>query len=118
MQYDNSYALLLYFQAFNVLTLVGENHDIRPILPMYNNFLRECVQTRSLHHVNQCLDLMERQLLGTNEVTYAQFLKVRKEKVLSVICSYLLSNIMITIMNTSLLLISFLVWISILFGDD
>ncbi|RVX15939.1 Pentatricopeptide repeat-containing protein [Vitis vinifera] len=63
-------------EAFNLLNFVGENHDIHPILPMYNNFLRGCVQTRSLLHANQCLDLMEHQVLGKNEVTYSQFLKV------------------------------------------
>lgn len=63
-------------EAFNLLNFVGENHDIHPILPMYNNFLRGCVQTRSLLHANQCLDLMEHQVLGKNEVTYSQFLKL------------------------------------------
>lgn len=62
-------------EAYNLLNFVGENHDIHPILPMYNNFLRGCVQTRSLLHANQCLDLMEHQVLGKNEVTYSQFLK-------------------------------------------
>ncbi|XP_034675182.1 pentatricopeptide repeat-containing protein At1g76280 isoform X5 [Vitis riparia] len=63
-------------EAFNLLNFVGENHDIHPILPVYNNFLRGCVQIRSLLHANQCLDLMEHQVLGKNEVTYSQFLKL------------------------------------------
>ena len=46
---------------------------------MYNNLLRECVQTKSLDQARKFYDLMEDQVLGKNEVTYSQFLKVCKE---------------------------------------
>ncbi|KAK3034795.1 hypothetical protein RJ639_033700 [Escallonia herrerae] len=63
-------------EAFNLLSIVGENADIYPILPMYNNFLGACAQMHSLHHANKCLDLMEQRLVGKNEVTYIELLKL------------------------------------------
>ncbi|KAK3006304.1 hypothetical protein RJ639_016858 [Escallonia herrerae] len=63
-------------EAFNLLSIVGENADIYPILPMYNNFLGACAQMHSFHHANKCLDLMEQRLVGKNEVTYIELLKL------------------------------------------
>lgn len=61
-------------EAFNLMNLLGENHEIN--LPVYNNFLRVCAQMRNMHHANQCLDLMERRMVGKNEITYSELLKL------------------------------------------
>ncbi|XP_059634066.1 pentatricopeptide repeat-containing protein At1g76280 [Cornus florida] len=63
-------------EAFNLINVLGENHDIYPILPMYNNFLGACARMNSLNHANDCLDLMESKLAGKNEVTHAELLKL------------------------------------------
>ncbi|KAK2971799.1 hypothetical protein RJ640_018488, partial [Escallonia rubra] len=63
-------------EAFNLLSILGENADIYPILPMYNNFLGACAQMHSFHHADKCLDLMEQRLVGKNEVTYIELLKL------------------------------------------
>lgn len=55
---------------------LGENPDIYHILPMYNNFLGACAQMHSMYHANNCLDLMELRMVGKNEVTYTELLKV------------------------------------------
>jgi hypothetical protein len=36
---------------------------------------------QSIIHANQCLDLMERQMVGKNEVTYSELLKVCNKSV-------------------------------------
>lgn len=58
---------------------LGENSDIYPVLPLYNNLLHVCVETHSVNHVIKCLDLMEKQMVGKNEATYMQLLKVCEE---------------------------------------
>lgn len=63
-------------EAFNFLKNIGEHHCIHAILPLYNTFLGSCVQMRSLIHVNLCLDLMDHRLVGKNEVTYWELLKL------------------------------------------
>ncbi|KAK9271255.1 hypothetical protein L1049_026845 [Liquidambar formosana] len=63
-------------EAFKLLNFLGENHDVYPTLPIYNNFLGACTRMRSVHHANQCLDLMERQVVGKDEVTYSELLKL------------------------------------------
>lgn len=62
-------------EAFNLMSSLGENPDIYPVLPMYNYFLEACVQMRSVNHASKCLDLMEKQMVGKNEVTYTELLK-------------------------------------------
>ncbi|XP_057974952.1 pentatricopeptide repeat-containing protein At1g76280 isoform X2 [Malania oleifera] len=63
-------------EAFNLINFLGENHGVYPILPLYNSFLRSCTQMRSHVHANLCLDLMEHRLMGKNEVTYWELLKL------------------------------------------
>ena len=36
---------------------------------------------QSAIHANQCLDLMERRMVGKNEITYSELLKVCKNSV-------------------------------------
>jgi len=67
---------LVFFQAYNLINFLGERHGIYPILSVYNGFLRACAKMRSIVHANQCLDLMEHRMVGKNEVTYSELLKV------------------------------------------
>lgn len=62
-------------EAFNLMNILGENHDFHPILLMYNNFLGGCARIHSVNHANECLDLMERRMVGKNEITYTELLK-------------------------------------------
>jgi pentatricopeptide repeat protein len=71
---------LVFFQAYNLVIFFGERHGIYPILSVYNGFLRACAKMRSIVHANQCLDLMEHRMVGKNEVTYSELLKVCKLK--------------------------------------
>lgn len=63
-------------EAFNLINFLGERHGIYPVLSVYNSFLRACAKMQSIIHANQCLDLMERQMVGKNEVTYSELLKL------------------------------------------
>ncbi|XP_057470174.1 pentatricopeptide repeat-containing protein At1g76280-like isoform X2 [Actinidia eriantha] len=62
--------------AFSVMDMLGENHDLYPILPIYNNLLGGCARSHSVSRANHCLDLMERQMVGKNEITYTELLKL------------------------------------------
>ncbi|XP_052201836.1 pentatricopeptide repeat-containing protein At1g76280 isoform X2 [Diospyros lotus] len=63
-------------EAFNLMNVLGESHDFYPVLSMYNDLLGGCARIQSVNHANKCLDLMERQMVGKNEITYAQLLKL------------------------------------------
>ncbi|XP_077237689.1 tetratricopeptide repeat (TPR)-like superfamily protein isoform X3 [Tasmannia lanceolata] len=63
-------------EAFNLLTYLGGNHYTNPVMPMYNIFLNECAETRSLVHANYCLELMEGRQMGKSEITYWELLKL------------------------------------------
>ncbi|CAM8920878.1 unnamed protein product [Rhodiola kirilowii] len=47
----------------------GENRDLM-LLPIYNDFLNSCLKLQYLHYANLCLDMMERQAVGKNEITF------------------------------------------------
>ncbi|XP_021843878.2 pentatricopeptide repeat-containing protein At1g76280 [Spinacia oleracea] len=63
-------------EAFHLMTFIGENDRLSYILPLCNTFLSACAKMKDVMLFNQCLDLMESQSLGKNEVTYAALLKV------------------------------------------
>ncbi|CAK9178337.1 unnamed protein product [Ilex paraguariensis] len=63
-------------EAFTSMSIVGEKPDIYPVLAMYNNLLGACARMNSINYANECLDLMELQMVGKNEVTYAELLKL------------------------------------------
>lgn len=63
-------------EAYNLINFLGEKHGIYPILSVYNGFLRACAKMQSIVHANQCLDLMEHRMVGKNEVTYSELLKL------------------------------------------
>ncbi|GMH18910.1 hypothetical protein Nepgr_020751 [Nepenthes gracilis] len=63
-------------EAFRLVKFLRESHQISCILPLYNYFLSACVKMQSLMHVNQCLDLMDYQMVGKNEITYTALLKL------------------------------------------
>ncbi|VFQ75041.1 unnamed protein product [Cuscuta campestris] len=62
-------------EAFNLLNIVRDNPDTYYFLPIYNIFLGACVQMHSRPYVNQCLDLMDKNMVGKDEITYYQLLK-------------------------------------------
>lgn len=70
--------LALHVQALNLINFLGESLGIYPLLCIYNSFLGACAETQSIGHANQCLDLMDRRMVGKNEVTYSELLKVSK----------------------------------------
>ncbi|XP_042952109.1 pentatricopeptide repeat-containing protein At1g76280 isoform X4 [Carya illinoinensis] len=63
-------------EALNLINFFGEKHGVYPILSVCNTFLRACAKMRSMIHANQCLDLMEHRMVGKNEVTYSELLKL------------------------------------------
>ncbi|XP_057515961.1 pentatricopeptide repeat-containing protein At1g76280 [Amaranthus tricolor] len=73
-------------EALQLVNFVRENNHMSFILPLYNCFLRACIKMKDMVLVNQCLDLMELQCSGKNEVTYTSLLKlaVRQENLSAV----------------------------------
>ncbi|KAL2349373.1 hypothetical protein Fmac_003373 [Flemingia macrophylla] len=63
-------------EAFDVMDFLGESQCIYPVLPVYNSLLRSCTKMRSTIQASKCLDLMEKKLVGKNEVTYTELLKL------------------------------------------
>ncbi|XP_048331693.1 pentatricopeptide repeat-containing protein At1g76280 isoform X2 [Ziziphus jujuba] len=61
-------------EALNFINLLGDG--ISQISPIYNSFLGACAKMQNSTHANKCLDLMEQRLVGKNEVTYIQLLKL------------------------------------------
>lgn len=61
------------------MSIMGENPNCYSMLPIYNNFLAACYETQTVDYANECMDLMEHQMVGKNEITYVQLLKVRLE---------------------------------------
>ncbi|MBA0823239.1 hypothetical protein Goarm_019983 [Gossypium armourianum] len=63
-------------EASKFMKFLRENHGTYPLLPVYNCFLGACAKMKSIIHANQCLDLMELQRVGKNEITYSVLLKL------------------------------------------
>lgn len=74
-----SFSRVVIPQAFGLINFLAESHVMFPILPVYNCFLRTCAKRQSTVHVSQCLDLMDHRMVGKNEATYSELLKVCKE---------------------------------------
>ncbi|KAM6600779.1 hypothetical protein CsatA_020388 [Cannabis sativa] len=73
-------------EALNLINFLGESLGIYPLPCIYNSFLGACAETQSIGHANQCLDLMDRRMVGKNEVTYSELLKLAvSQKNLSVV---------------------------------
>ena len=68
--------VLLFVQASKLINFLGEWHDIYLILPMYNCFWGACAKLRGIVHANLCLDLMHSHVVGKNEVSDTELLKV------------------------------------------
>ncbi|XP_027364853.1 pentatricopeptide repeat-containing protein At1g76280 isoform X2 [Abrus precatorius] len=63
-------------EAIDMMDLLGGSKCLFPVLPLYNSLLRFCTEMQSIILARKCLDLMEKQMIGKNEVTYAELLKL------------------------------------------
>ncbi|KAK4275054.1 hypothetical protein QN277_018196 [Acacia crassicarpa] len=63
-------------EAFNLMNFLRETQQLYPVLSLYNSFLEGCTKMRSITHASKCLDLMEKHMVGNNEVTYTLLLKL------------------------------------------
>ncbi|KAH8522584.1 hypothetical protein H0E87_003286 [Populus deltoides] len=63
-------------EASNMIDFIGESHGIYPTLPVYNTFLGACSEMSRADYADQCLQLMERRMMGKDEVTYIMLLKL------------------------------------------
>ncbi|XP_055833234.1 pentatricopeptide repeat-containing protein At1g76280 isoform X2 [Solanum dulcamara] len=63
-------------EALSLMSIMGENPNCYSMLPIYNNFLAACYESQTVDYANECMDLMEHQMVGKNEITYAQLLKL------------------------------------------
>lgn len=66
----------MFFQASNLINFLGEGSSTPPNLRVYNYVLGACTKVQNLVHANLCLELMESRVVGKNEITYTQLLKV------------------------------------------
>lgn len=53
-----------------------ETSYLYPTLRKYNTLLRASAEMKNVTHATKCLDLMENDMLGKNEITYIELLKV------------------------------------------
>ncbi|XP_054819044.1 pentatricopeptide repeat-containing protein At1g76280 [Prosopis cineraria] len=63
-------------EAFNMMNFLRETQQFYPVLSLYNSFLKGCTKMQSITHASKCLDLMEKHMVGNNEVTYTLLLKL------------------------------------------
>lgn len=63
-------------EAFSIMDFLSETPQFYPLLPIYNGILRSCTKTHNLIQATKCLDLMEKKMIGKNEVTYTALLQV------------------------------------------
>ncbi|CAA6671155.1 unnamed protein product [Spirodela intermedia] len=63
-------------EALKQLTFFGEKDFMHPDLPLYNIFLNGCMKSQNLANANNCLKVMDEQLIGKSEITYWELLKV------------------------------------------
>lgn len=63
-------------EALHLVKYIRENNRASLILPLYNYILSACAKMKDAMHANQCLNMMDYQLLGKNEVTYTTLLKL------------------------------------------
>ncbi|KAL8240053.1 hypothetical protein R6Q59_013408 [Mikania micrantha] len=63
-------------EAFNLMNDCVETSDLYPTLRKYNTLLRVSAKMPSLMHASKCLDLMEHGMLGKDEITYTELLKL------------------------------------------
>lgn len=86
------FSFFIFIQALSLMSIMAENTNCYSMLPIYNNFLAACYETQTIDYANECMDLMEHQMVGKNEITYAQLLKVRLE-IFQQKCYYLVVNV-------------------------
>jgi len=58
---------------------LGETRQFYLLLPLYNAILRSCTKNHNLIQATKCLDLVEKKMIGKNEVTYTALLQVCNE---------------------------------------
>ncbi|KAK4782144.1 hypothetical protein SAY86_016246 [Trapa natans] len=63
-------------EALNMLHYLGENCGYYPMLDVYNYFLRASLKQKDVGYAGKCLDLMDQRLVGKNEHTYLELLKL------------------------------------------
>ncbi|XP_074263851.1 pentatricopeptide repeat-containing protein At1g76280-like [Silene latifolia] len=63
-------------EAIRLVKFLGENHHVSFILPVYNFLLSACAKMKDVMYRDQCLNLMDKHLLGKNEHTYTALLKL------------------------------------------
>lgn len=60
-----------------MINYLGENCGLYLMLDVYNYFLRASLKRKDTAYAGKCLDLMEQRLVGKNEHTYLELLKVQ-----------------------------------------
>ncbi|CAI9270446.1 unnamed protein product [Lactuca saligna] len=63
-------------EAFNLMSNFEESPDLYPSLNKYNTILEASAKLKSATHASKCLDLMEHDMVGKNETTYTELLKL------------------------------------------
>ncbi|XP_076911533.1 pentatricopeptide repeat-containing protein At1g76280-like [Bidens hawaiensis] len=63
-------------EAFNLMSNCGETSNLYPTLQKYNILLGGSAEMNSVIHVSKCLGLMENDMLGKDEITYIELLKL------------------------------------------
>ncbi|KAG4955249.1 hypothetical protein GLYMA_14G223300v4 [Glycine max] len=63
-------------EAFDIVDYLGGSQRLYPVLPLYNSLLRSCTTMQNIIQASRCLDLMEKKMVGKNEVTYIELLKL------------------------------------------
>ncbi|KAI4388505.1 hypothetical protein MLD38_000826 [Melastoma candidum] len=63
-------------EGYRMLLHLWEHQKIYPSLAAYNCLLKACVDSQSPIQINNCFHLMDCQLVGKNEATYLELLKI------------------------------------------
>ncbi|KAL4579053.1 hypothetical protein LXL04_015188 [Taraxacum kok-saghyz] len=63
-------------QAFNLMNNCGESQHLFPSVDKYNIILEALAKLKDVTYVGKCLDKMEHDMVGKNETTYTELLKL------------------------------------------
>lgn len=95
-------------QAFSIISVLRENSDIHPTLPVYNNLLKACIRMKNLKYASECLQLMKQDGVGKNIITYIYLLEVPELSIAvwteSVVIFYIVTSFTYVIYRVCMLL--------------
>lgn len=96
--------LQVVLQALELLDVLSRSNGVQANLVMYNTVLNGCSLAKSKYHADKCLELMEKQGVAKDEMSYVELIKVRHPTLFNLCCCLGLRLILLLVYQLSGLL--------------